>query len=171
MPAAYASLGGQGLSYGQPRRGALALPQIGLETLEDFPPLEIEQAQADRPRRPVRHDGVADCARRIRGLNFGFGENGRTAMRADAKELQSEALKPNREDAFELFQRVSLEKSDRSASAQGPAATGDVAVQPRPRRGFVADPFSRLARDEVRYLAPMGRGFGRPRLSLASTRF
>ena len=90
---------------------------------------------------------------------------------AGAEELQSEALRSDREDAFELVHWVNLEKSDGGARAQGLGAIGDVAVRLRPSRGFVAAPFARPARDEVRYLAPVGRGCGRPRLSLASTRF
>jgi hypothetical protein len=155
-----------------PARGRESgLSQVGLEPLEDFPPLQIEQAQADRSRRPVCHDGLADRARRVGGLNFGFSEDGRAVIGADAKELQSEALRSDREDAFELVHRVNLEKSDRAALAEDPAAMSDVGVRLCSRRRFVAAPFARPARDEVRYLAPVGRGFGSPGLALASTRF
>jgi hypothetical protein len=147
------------------------LSQIGLEPLEDLPPLQIEQAQADRSRRPVCCDGFADRAGSVCGLNFGFGENGWTVIGADAKELQPEALRSGGEDAFELVQRINLEKSDGRARAQGLAATGDAGVQLCPRRRFVAAWFARTPRDEVRDLAPVGRGFGRPRLPLASTGF
>ena len=89
----------------------------------------------------------------------------------DPEELQAEALRSGGEDAFELVQRVNLEKSDGEAPAQSLAAMGDVGVQFRPHRRFVAAPFARPARDEVRYLAPVGCDFGRSRLPLASTRF
>jgi hypothetical protein len=147
------------------------LSQIGLEPLEDLPPLQIEQAQADRSRRPVCCDGFADRAGSVCGLNFGFGEHGRAVIGADAKELQPEALRSGGENAFELVQRINLEKSDGRARAQGLAATGDVGVQLCPRRRFVAARFACTPRDEVRDLAPVGRGFGRPRLPLASTGF
>jgi hypothetical protein len=172
MSPAYAIvLRGQGRGVCRPAGRESGLSQIGLEPLEDFPPPEIEQAQADRSRRPVCHDGLADRAGGVRGLNLGFVKNGRAVIHADAKELQSEALRSDREDAFELVHLVNLERSDRGAHAQGAAAIGDVVVQLRPCRGFVAAWFARPARDEVRYLAPVGCGFRRPGLPLASTRF
>ena len=57
--------------------GRRPLSQIGLEPLEDLPPLQIEQAEADRSRRPVCCDCFEDRAGGVCGLNFGFSENGR----------------------------------------------------------------------------------------------
>ena len=76
---------------GVPRKGRLS--EIGLEPLEDFPPLEIEQAQADRSRRPARFDRFADRGGGVRGFDLGFGQNGRPVIGADAKELKPEALR------------------------------------------------------------------------------
>ena len=45
-------------------------------------------------------------------MNFALGENGGAEIGPDAKELQPEALRSDGENAFELVQRVNLEKSD-----------------------------------------------------------
>ena len=65
---------------------------------------------------------------------------------ADAKELQPEALWPHRKKAFELVQGINLEKTDRRAHAQLPAATS-VGVQLCPGRRF----------DGFRSIASVGR--------------
>ncbi|HEY5205988.1 MAG TPA: hypothetical protein VIJ63_15490 [Roseiarcus sp.] len=148
------------------RRG---LSQIGLEPLEDFSPLEIEQSQADRPGRPECFDGFADCGGGIRGLNLGFGNNGWPVIGADANELKPEALWPHRENAFELFQRINLEKSDGGTHAQFPTATNEMGVKICPAR-FVGARSIRPPRNEVRHLTPMGGDFRRRCLSLALAR-
>ena len=105
-------------------RRAVALSQIGPEPLEDLPPLQIEQAEADRSRRPVGCGCVEDRAGGVCGLNFGFSENGRAMIGGDAKELEAEALRSDGEHAFELVQWVNLEKSDgRAGVATPPQAT------------------------------------------------
>ena len=62
-------------------------------------------------------------------MNFGFGENGRPVIGPYAKELQPEALRSGGENAFELFHRVHLEKSNGGTHAHGRAARSDVGVQ------------------------------------------
>lgn len=111
---------------GVPGRGRLS--EIGLESLEDFPPLKIEQAQADRSRRPVCRDGFADGVGSVGGLNFAFAKNGRAVIGADAEELKPEALEPDGENAFELVQRINLEKIDGGTHAQLPTATSGAGV-------------------------------------------
>ena len=148
----------------------MRLSQIGLEPLEDFPPLQIEQAEADRSRRPVCCDGFEDRAGGVRGLNFGFSENGWAVISADAKELEAEALRSDGEHAFKLVQGVNLEKSDGLAGSQSQAAMGDVGVQLRPHRQFITARFARTSGDEARHLAPMGGAVRGSCLPLASTR-
>ncbi len=65
----------------------MALSQIGFEPLEDFPPFEIQQAQADRSRWPTCCGGLADRDGGVGRLNFGFSENGRPEIGANAEEL------------------------------------------------------------------------------------
>jgi hypothetical protein len=101
-------------------------------------------------------------------LNFGFGENGRPVIGPDAKELQPEASRSGCEKAFELFQRVHLEKSDGGTRAHGPAARSDVGV--RVARRFVAARLACPPGDEVRHLGPMGGDFRRRRPPLALAR-
>ena len=100
-------------------------------------------------------------------MNFGFGENGRAVIGADAKELKPEALGPHGENALELVQGVNLEKSDGGTHAQLPTATSGVGVPFCPGRQFVAARFTCPPGDEVRHLAPMGGGFRRRRSPLA----
>ena len=145
-PSSVSRLSRLGGRAGRDRTQALAaLSQIGLEPLEDFPPLEIEQAQADRSGRPVRCDGLADRGGGVRGLNFGFGKNGRAEIGADAKELQPEALRSGGENAFELVQRVSLEKSDGGTHAQLPAATARASSSVPADDSSACDPSARRA--------------------------
>jgi hypothetical protein len=151
-------------------RWALALPQIGLEPLEDFPSFQIEQAQADRAGRPSGFDRLADRAGGVRGFDLGFGKNGRAEIDAEAEELKPEALKSHGEDAFELVQWINLEKTDGGTHAQLPTATRDVGVQLRPGRWFAAAQFVRPPSDKVRHLAPMGGGFRRRCSPLALAR-
>ena len=80
---------------GRGRGARAALSQIRLEPFEDLPALEIEDAQADRSRRPGCIGRGADRARGVGGANFGFVENGRAKIGADAKELEPEALRVN----------------------------------------------------------------------------
>ena len=153
---------------GLPGKGRLS--EIGLEPLEDFPPLEIEQAQADRSRRPVCRDGLADRVGSVGGLNFAFGKNGRAVIGADAKELKPEALGSHGENALEFVQRINLEKSDGGTHAQLPTATSGVGVPLRPGRRFVGERSVRPPSDEVRHLTPMGGGFRRRCSALALAR-
>ena len=115
---------------GVPGKGRLS--EIGLEPLEDFPPLEIEQAQADRPGRPARFDRFANRRGGIHGFDLGFRQNGRPEIGAEAEELKPEALKSDGENALELAQGINLEKADGGTHAQLPGATSDAGVELRP---------------------------------------
>jgi hypothetical protein len=58
---------------------------IGLEALEDFAALLVEYSEADCARRPVGLRRGADSGGGVGGLNFDFGDNGRAALSATAK--------------------------------------------------------------------------------------
>ncbi len=103
-------------------------------------------------------------------MDLGFGKNGRAVIGADAKELKPEALEPDGENAFELVQRINLEKIDGGTHAQLPTATSGAGVPLCSGRRFVGERSVRAPSDEARHLAPMGGGFRRRCSSLAPAR-
>ena len=108
------------MSYKAPAlgsRSARTLAAIGLQLLEDFVALAVEDAHADRASRPDCIRRRADRVGRVRRANVGFSDNGRPVIAGDAEELKAELPRSDRENAFQFFQLPNLWEEPR-ASAQ-----------------------------------------------------
>ena len=147
----------------------------GRGALVDYRRSALSRSKISRPsrsstRRPtarggqVASGGGADRARGVGGLNFGFSENGRAKIGADAKELKPEALRFDGKNAFELVHWISLEKTEVSGRAQPLVAARVVDAALCPRIGVA--PLARALRDQARHLGPVGGGLRRLRLAV-----
>ena len=66
------------------------LSTIGLQLFEDFAALTVEHAHADRTRGQGRVGRRPDRIGRVSRLNVGLGNNARTVIAPDGKELKAE---------------------------------------------------------------------------------
>jgi hypothetical protein len=90
------------------RCGESELAAIGLQLLEDFEALAVEDAHADRTRRQGRVGRRADRVGRVGRLDVGLGDNGRTVIARDGEELKAELPRFDIENAFQFFQLPDL---------------------------------------------------------------
>ncbi len=87
------------------REGELA---VGLQPFKNLAALLIEDAQADRPRRPRDGGRLTDDVRYDCGPDLAFADDGGIESASDAKELKPELLRPGLENPLKLGQLLVL---------------------------------------------------------------
>ena len=116
---------------------------------------------ADRAPRPFCIDCGADRGGGIGGLDFGFGDKRRAAIVGGGKELKPEPLRPRRENAIHLFQRINLGERPGRSAAPGLRRARPAEGRRRPAKRRLSSTIShrKIARDAA---VDVQRGAGSP---------